>query len=186
MAYEYADLRMMIVLMVTEDYALRIDPSGRPVYIQLWFGLRIFHDNPSRVQHITLSGPVPGEEYLWNLQHSSSVAIVGSRTFRHLTRSNHLHRVAIDFNPMLHLDQGVDFCLFQPCYVHVTGYNHVSSHSHGDTLYAHLYDDYIIALILRVDIGPSFTQNRQVFMERYMNMLNDVFDDDWSNLDNHT
>ena len=62
----------------------------------------------------TLSGPAPDGEYLWDIEETQNVIVYGSRTFRHMTRSNRLHRVLIPIedNPLLNLDDGMDLFLF--------------------------------------------------------------------------
>ena len=59
---QYSTLRLTIVLQLNEEYAIRIDPTGRPVYWQLWFGFQLV-DTLHSMHAITLTGPT--DVYRW-------------------------------------------------------------------------------------------------------------------------
>ena len=187
MAHDFSQIRFTIVLRVTEDEAINVDPSGRAVFLQLWFGFRLFHDNPTPIYRITLTGPRAGDDHLWNIENTTNVAIIGTKTYRHLTRSNRLHRVHAD--TAIHQHDGINWFHFSPCYIQVTGYNTSRSYAgnyndQGFNMYANIDELQHSEFYLLVDIGPSLTQNCQVFLETYMDFMHEVINDDCTDLDN--
>ena len=176
---------------MTDEYARRIDESGRSVYLQLWFGLRVFgsHHNRDTVSAVTLRGP--RDQYAWNLFFSAHVVFLGSRTFRHVLGHNSLFRhINLSSTSPIQLDDGMHLFTFLPCYIQVTGQSNYGSERHYSANFwdqgVTVYEDAasFCQLILVVDIGPTFTQNRQSFSATYSGMeamwamiTND--EDDW-------
>ena len=173
MEHEFSSIKVSILLRVPDRYSR----TRQPVYFQLIFGFRTIH-LPSTYA-ISMRGPV--NEFAWYMDASQNVVLLGTRTFR---GSAMLHR-----SYRLDLLDGMDIFTFEPCYIQVTGQSNYGMERHytandwdqGVTVYEDI--DTLSQLILLVEIGPTFTNNREQFsitysgMEEMWTMITDDSDD---------